>query len=239
MAPFANRAFGAAVDDGTERIALPVNDPDWGATIHGFGWQSAWAVERATANEAILVHRRIAGSDPYAYEARLTVSLRPGCVHIALAVTNRAARALPFGAGLHPWFPAAADTTLTLSALGSLALGPRYRALGLDPWPAGGPFADGAPVQSGHELARSIVGWEGEAFLTTPSTGLRLRLAASDSFRHPVLWAPPGAAFVCLEPQSHALGAPSEEAARAVTPLKRLEPGETLMGWMEVAPQAI
>ena len=89
------------------------------------------------------------------------------------------------------------------------------------------------------ELALGIVGWRREAVVETPSAGLRLRLDASANLRHPVLWTPPDADFVCLEPQSHGLGAASEEAARAVTPLARLGPGETLEGWMEIGPEEL
>jgi galactose mutarotase-like enzyme len=48
-----------------------------------------------------------------------------------------------------------------------------------------------------------------------------------------VVWAPAGADFLCVEPQSHAIGAPSEAIVRALTPLKRLESGETLEGWVQ------
>ena len=68
---------------------------------------------------------------------------------------------------------------------------------------------------------------------------LAVNLSASQSLRSPVVWAPAGADFLCVEPQSHAIGAPSEEAVRKVTPLRRLEPGETLSGWMRIAPQKL
>lgn len=237
MVPFCNRAFGAVVDDGGERFALPVNDPATGSAIHGFGWQSAWSATGPGTGRIVLEHRRTAAGDPYAYRALLTVELEPDLARIGLSVTNEAARPLPFGIGLHPWFPAAGDTRLSFRALGALALGPGYRAHGLDAWAEGGPFAGGRTVLSGQELALAVVGWTGRAILDTPSQGVSLAIEASGNLAHPVLWTPAGADFVCFEPQSHALGAPSEEAARAVTPLTRLAPGETLAGWMTLAPR--
>ena len=50
---------------------------------------------------------------------------------------------------------------------------------------------------------------------------------------------PAGADFLCVEPQSHAIGAPSEPAARDAAPLKRLVPGETLEGWLRIAPETL
>ena len=75
------------------------------------------------------------------------------------------------------------------------------------------------------------------ARIETPSTGLAITLTASETLRCPVVWAPAGADFLCVEPQSHAIGSPSEPAARAAAPLTRLEPGETLAGWLRIAPE--
>ena len=66
-----------------------------------------------------------------------------------------------------------------------------------------------------------------------------ITLTASESLRCPVVWAPAGADFLCVEPQSHAIGAPSEPAARAAAPLRRLAPGEILEGWLRIAPEAL
>jgi aldose 1-epimerase len=54
-----------------------------------------------------------------------------------------------------------------------------------------------------------------------------------------VVWAPAGADFLCVEPQSHAAGAPSEAVVRAASPLRRLQPGEALEGWMRVSAAAL
>lgn len=240
MLPFANRAFDCLIDDGVQRFTVPVNDPAKAGNIHGFGWQSAWKVAGQDAASLVLSHEREGVGDPYHYRALLRIDLGEDLVRISLAVTNKAGRASPYGAGFHPWFRAAGDSRFSFASRGRLDLGENYRATSFVEQADGGPFASGAPVGAlAYELAVSAVDWTGEAVLATPSQGLALFIDASPNFRHPVLWAPPGADFVCFEPQSHGIGAPSLAAARAVTPLARLEPGETLEGWMTVRPREI
>jgi aldose 1-epimerase len=237
MVPFANRAFDGVVADGESRFTVPLNSP--GGNIHGFGWQSAWDVLRYDQGHTVLEHRRTEGPDPYRYRAVQEISLDDAGMTIALAITNEADSALPYGLGHHPWFSCAADTRLGMTAEGALIFGEAFRATGSERLAAGGPYAGGAVFATGHETAWSFLGWDGIARIETPSTGLAITLTASESLRCPVVWAPAGADFLCVEPQSHAIGAPSEAAARAAAPLRRLQPGETLEGWLRIVPEAI
>jgi len=237
MLPFANRAFGSVVDDGKSRFQVPANDP--AGTIHGFGWQAAWEVLRYDRGHTLLEHRRIEGSDPYRYRARQEISLDEAGMTIRLSIENEAETALPFGIGHHPWFPCAADTRLAMQADGALIFGEAFRATGQEAFVQGGPYAEPRPFRSEAVTAWSFLGWDGRARIETPSTGLAVTLTASESLSCPVVWAPPGADFLCVEPQSHAIGAPSEPAARAAAPLKRLAPGEALEGWLRIVPEAL
>lgn len=238
MLPFANRAFDGVVDDGVRRFSVPGNDP--AGAIHGFGWQASWGVLDRSDGHTVLEHCRSAGPDPYRYRARQTISLDQDGMTVSMTVTNAAETALPFGFGFHPWFACAADTRLRMSARGALLLGPRYRASGAVELDAGGPYAQGdvffAKTQ---ETAWSFLGWDGVARIETPSAGLAIMLTASETLRCPVVWAPAGADFLCVEPQSHAIGSPSEPAARKAAPLTQLEPGATLEGWMRIAAGAL
>lgn len=232
MLPFANRAFDSLVDDGTSRFTVPGNDP--GGTIHGFGWQAAWQVTARDAGHAVLEHIRDSGPDPYRYRARQEIRLDRDGMTIGMAVTNTATAALPFGIGHHPWFACAPDTRLRMRAEAALVFGDGFRASGHRSLDAGGPYAQGAVFASGRETAWSFIGWDGLARIETPSTGLAITLSASESLHCPVVWAPSGADFLCVEPQSHVIGSPSEPPARAAAPLTRLAPGETLAGWMRI-----
>lgn len=237
MVPFANRAFGGLVEDGEDRFTVPQNDA--GGNIHGFGWQSPWSVVRYGRALAILQHRRTDGPDPYRYRAVQDISLDEAGMTIKLAITNEADSALPYGIGHHPWFACMPDTRLGMTAAGALVFGEAFRATGTQALAAGGPYAGKPAFANGRETAWSFLGWDGAARIETPSTGLAITLTASESLRCPVVWAPAGADFLCVEPQSHAIGAPSEPAARAAAPLRRLQPGETLEGWMRIQPEAL
>lgn len=237
MLPFANRAFDSLVDDGKERFTVPANDPS--GTIHGFGWQSDWQVEQHDPGHTVLVHRRSAGPDPYRYLARQEIRLDEGGMTVELSLTNEANRALPFGMGLHPWFPCAPDTKLGMTATGALVFGDKFRATGTRAFQDGGPYAGKPTFRQPEESAWSFLGWDGTARIETPSSGLAITITASESLRCPVVWAPAGADFLCVEPQSHAAGAPSEAIVREISPLARLQPGESLTGWMRIAAEAI
>ncbi|CAN5317230.1 hypothetical protein BH10PSE8_BH10PSE8_16050 [soil metagenome] len=239
MAPFANRAFDGVVDDGTTRFLVPDNNPRGGGNIHGFGWQSAWAILGHTAGLAVLEHRRDAGPDPYRYRVRQEISLDDAGMTVALAITNEADQTLPYGIGHHPWFPCAPDTRRGITASGALVFAEAFRATYSEALPDCCPYAGKPVFATGRETAWSFLCWDGTARIETPSTGLAITLTASESLRCPVVWAPAGADFLCVEPQSHAIGSPSEKAAREAAPLRRLSPGETLEGWLRIAPEAL
>jgi aldose 1-epimerase len=239
MLPFANRAFGGVVDDGKRAFAVPANNPRGGGNIHGFGWQSAWQVLRHDSGHTVVEHRRTEGPDPYRYRATQEISLDEAGMTIAISLTNEADTALPYGLGHHPWFPCAPDTRLGMTAGRALVFGEAFRAVGVTALAAGGPYA-GTPVfATGSETAWSFLEWGGAARIETPSQGLAIVLTASENLRFPVVWAPAGANFLCVEPQSHAIGSPSESIVREISPLQRLAPGETLAGWLRIAPEAI
>ncbi|MDX3805909.1 aldose epimerase family protein [Bosea thiooxidans] len=239
LLPFANRAFGGVVDDGERRFIVPLNDPGGNGSIHGFGWQSTWEVSRYDRGHTVLEHRRMEGPDPYRYHARQEITLAKDGMTIRLSIVNEADTALPYGIGHHPWFPCAEDTRLVMRADGALVFGEAFRAIGQQAFTDGGPYAAPKPFRRDAVTAWSFLGWDGRARIETPSSGLAITLTASGNLNCPVVWAPAGADFLCVEPQSHAIGAPSEPAARAAAPLKRLQPGERFEGWLRIAPEML
>jgi aldose 1-epimerase len=232
LVPFANRAFGAKLRVGDEVLQLDTNDGSH--NLHGYGWSSPWSVGESRPDGVTLTHIKRDG-DAYRYHCEQEITLEAdGALKLHLRIRNDASRALPFGLGHHPWFPLDNDTTLLAPATGEVMLGRDYRPESHRPVPPDQHWNKARVIEQGKEVVSQFTGWSGRAVLDYPSRGHAIEITASESLSCPLLWTPGNAAFVCFEPQSHVLGAPGEDTAIAAGPLKMLEPGERLTGWMRL-----
>ncbi|WP_165799495.1 aldose 1-epimerase [Sphingomonas oleivorans] len=200
LVPFANRVADARFTFDGERIEI---EPDREApphALHGHGWRAAWQVETAAEDRAVLRLDHKGGGWPWDYSARQILSLLPGGLNVVLEVTNRSARPMPLGLGLHPYFPAGATTRIAAAARSIWLNDARGVA---DVVQEANPFAgDGADVPIG-----ALLGLDN--FFDGPVNGI---LISSDASRIAVtsgeargfhLYAPPGEDYVCLEPVTH------------------------------------
>ena len=233
MVPLCNRAFGAKLDTGFEIYDLPVNTPD-GNNIHGFGWQAAWDVASQTDRRVVMEHTAVR-QGPYSYFARMAVSLDESGVNFDLNITNEGKETLPYGMGFHPWFPMNGETRLRFRALGEVYMKEGFRPEGHGRIRDLHDFSRGRPARDWAERAVNFTHWEGTAHIDWPDRNKSLTINASANLRHPVLWSPDKAEFVCFEPQSHAVGAQNSGMVRAITPLTVLSPGQTMAGSMRLS----
>jgi len=105
--PFSNRLrHGHFHFDGRE-IYLPRNTS--GPHVeHGHGWQRPWDVIAADSSSATLglTHDPAKdGSWPFAYRAEMRFALTADGLAVTLGAENTGDRRMPFGCGLHPYFP--------------------------------------------------------------------------------------------------------------------------------------
>lgn len=236
MLPFANRAFGAKLDTGFEVFDLPVNDPEADGNIHGFGWQNTWTVSALEGPRVVLSHELVSDGGPYRYRAWQTITLEPGGATLDLAIENRASRALPYGIGFHPWFPIDGRARFVAIASGEVALGPGFRPAGIVRGVrAAHDFSQGRPARENGERAVNFLGWDGVARLDLPDLDMSIRIEASPTLSCPVMWSPPNTPFLCFEPQSHGVGAPTEGLVRMAAGLQPLAPGGVLSGAMRLS----
>ena len=203
LVPWSNRiAEGGFQVDG-RWVALPLNREEEPWPIHGSGWQRAWQVQSHNAHEVELALRE--SSAAYCYVASLRYALRDDALQIDMAVTNTGAAAMPFGLGLHPFFPRHGEVRLLAPA------SQVWTNDGQSPLPV-----ERIPVPTNwdfrHERALPNEGvdhafhaWTGEATIHWVALQLSLRISAdADTF---VLYTPANGDFFCFEPVDHPINA--------------------------------
>lgn len=224
LVPFSNRIDGGFTFEGTYHPMAKNMETDPFA-IHGDGFQKEWTVISAGDSEATL-HLSDGAFGPFRYEARQTFSLTGGTLTSTLSMTNRAAIALPFGGGFHPWFPRTAQTRLQANA-------PDYWPEGEGSLPASDApqtppddfdFSTSQPLPD-RWINCAFSNWGGTARVEQGKDAVSFTLQ-SDSLTTAIIYSPePECGFFCFEPVSHPVNAHN---LPGMPGLKILQPGESL-----------
>lgn len=225
LVPFSNRISGGGFAFEGERHSLAANLPGEAFPIHGDGFQRSWQALAVTKDHAELCLER-GEIGPFRYSATVRYLLTPGALETRLAVTNTGPQALPYGLGLHPWFPRDGDTRLQFAATGQWREGPDH--LPAAPTPAlfgtACPWAQPAPLPQDW-INAGFCGWDGKARIVQGDAAVSLQIA-SEGLGTAHLYAPsPDANFFCFEPVSHPVDAHNLPGR---PDLVRLEPGARL-----------
>ncbi|MES2435165.1 MAG: aldose 1-epimerase [Pseudomonadota bacterium] len=196
--------------------------------LHGDGWLAKWQVISATTTSARLtLDQTQPTASPQIYHAEMAVVLEGAALSVSLSVTNHGAQIMPFGLGLHPFFPRKTATRITAPAQAYWSEGGGYLPHKRGPIPASADFNTPAPLPP-HRLNNAYEGWSGQARVDWPDARLRLDITADPIFAHLMVYAPEDdASFFCLEPMTHLPNALALLGPRA---LHLLSPGETLSG---------
>ena len=225
LVPYANR-----IDEGRfvfrEREVRLAPTPGFAPhALHGEGWRRSWTVEAEDDQSAILSLEHARGAWPWRWAARQAFGLDPAGLTIDLSVTNTDDQPMPAGLGLHPWFVRRPDSRLMLGAEAVWRVDERLIPTGLAPPAAVFDWTDGPRIDEAPFVDNAYAGWDGIARIADEARMVTLEASPNAGWAH--VFAPRGAAFVCVEPVTHrpdALNAPAGEA----TGLATLQPGETL-----------
>lgn len=231
LVPYANRiANGAFAFDG-RLVTVPPTSGFEPHALHGLGWLRPWTVVRAGSDAVDLT--LVAGADadwPWAWSASHSLRLDGDGLEMTLSITNQDAAAMPAGLGLHPYFAADDQTTLTLPA-GRVWITENdiphtlAAADAVIDWRAGAALADAPFVDNAY------ADWSGKAHLDHADH--RVTMTASANAPWVQVYAPGAGGFVCVEPVTHrpdAHNAPKGEDAGLVV----LAPGQTLSMSMRI-----
>ena len=233
LVPFSNRVRDARLAFDGQTYELARNFPPEPHAIHGNGWQRAWRVERTDGREAVLAlshdpARDGAAAWPFAYEAEQAYRLTADGFAVELRLTNRDARRMPAGLGLHPFFPATPATRLAAKLGGVWQSDARKLPAKHTGLPSAWDFAAGQPVTT-LSVDNCFTGWDQNAAVEWPDRHLRLEIEASSNLRSLVIFVPQAHDYFCVEPVSNINDAFNLAAAGVPdTGMVVLAPGETL-----------
>ncbi|MCX5579720.1 aldose 1-epimerase [Kaistia terrae] len=235
MVPFANRIADGRFSFEGRDYALPVNHPAEAMAIHGFGRDNPWRVTAQDVATLILEQDFERADNPYRYHARQEIGLSEEGLNISLFVRNDGSRAMPFGIGLHPWFPKSPRTTLTFASRG--VMGRDARGLPSMPSRAEPAFDADTPAPLGAFpwFDGFMDGWEPHrARLARPEDDIAIEITADGAFRHLHVFVPDDRAVLCAEPVSHAPDAINRPQLGGANAMHRLAPGDRLAGTMTI-----
>jgi len=254
MFPFPNRVPAGRYAWMGREHQLDLNEKGRPNHIHGLVRQQPWtmtALEATADGASVATAIDLATNDevrrqyPFACALALRVKLGDGVLEHRMRVTNTGRTKLPFGYGLHPWFPARPrrDTLVRVPAARHWVLSDKI------------PIGDTRPVEGGLDLrdwralgdrsyddvftdvARQPDG-SMEAAVRYPADGVEIVVEASAAFREWVLYAPADEDVVCVEPYTCATNAINLQARGVDAGLATLAPGETWEATMRLRVRA-
>jgi aldose 1-epimerase len=234
LLPFGNRVRDNRFTFGGQHFSLAANQPWDRHYLHGDGWLSRWDILAMTEDKATFGMRHAAGkASPYAYAAEIRYSLQANALSVTLTLRNEAQQPLPFGLGLHPYFPLTPLTTVQAPATGWFAEAAEFMPGAFGPVPDALDFA--APRRPPrHWINNGFTGWNGQADIIWPEYGVALTITGSAAFRDYFIFMSdtrfePGFLqdYFCFEPMTHRADA---HHAADLGGLVVLDPGSSLSG---------
>ncbi|WP_266160022.1 aldose 1-epimerase [Dyella silvatica] len=225
LVPWSNRIAEGGFTMAGRRISLSPNRDDEAFPIHGSGWQRIWQLLRHSEDEMLLALNE-ATADAYAYRATLRYVLRDDALHVELQVTNTASTVMPFGLGMHPFFPRHGEVRLRAPAPKVwLNNGQTPLPIALAEVPPAWDFHHGKGLPD-EEIDHCFRPWTGDALISWPRERLHLQVEADvDVF---VLYTPLDQDFFCFEPVDHAINAVHLPGGAVGNGMTLLEPEASL-----------
>lgn len=233
MVPWSNRISGGGFSHRGQFHSIRPNRRGEPYPIHGDGWLQPWELSQPAADTLQMTLRSQSfEGNPYDYECVQTFRLVECGLDQSVLVQHRGAQPLPYGLGLHPWFPRTPSTRISAPVQGVWLSGadPLPTAW-TDQYPPGWNLNAGVSAH-GSLIDNAYTGWGGAARIEWPEWGLQLTAHMPDfaqdggAARHYCLIYRPthGPAF-CFEPITQPIDAFHQPGQPG---LRTLAQGQTL-----------
>lgn len=236
LVPWSGRISGGGFTH-TRFHALTPNLAGEELPIHGNAFQLPWSVEAVDATRVVLSLRSV-GPGPFDYRCDIVYALAAGTLEIEVTIEHLGAGDLPYGVGLHPWFPRSPGTTLWAPARNVTLEDGRHLPAGEYPvashpdWD----FSTPRPLPDAW-INNGFAGWTGKAEIHWPDQGA-LQINSSAQLSTYMLYSPAATAdFFCFEPVSHGVDAHNLPGGPARNGLAVLRHGERLSVSTRFIPQ--
>ena len=208
MLPWSNRIGGGGFTQDGQFYAVRLNREGEPYPIHGDGWLQPWVLTQP-ADDTMVMTLRSQGfqGNPYDYEAIQTFRLVDGGLDQRLEVRHLGAQAMPYGLGLHPWFPRTDETRVHAPVQGVWLCGKDPMPVShTDRFPPGWNLNEGISAL-GDLIDNGYTGWGGRARIEWPERGLQLTANMPDfeadggvAAHYCLVYRPPQGQAFCFEP---------------------------------------
>lgn len=214
MLPWSNRISGGGFEHAGQFHPMAPNRVGEPYPIHGDGWLQPWALSQPAPDTLVmrLESHRFQGN-PYDYHATQSFRLLEGGLDQSVSVTHLGAAPLPYGLGLHPWFPRSASTRLQAAVQGVWLCGADpLPTAHTESFPASWDLNPGLDV-NGTLIDNAFTGWSGLGRIDWPEHQLRLDMRVPAIHErglddgYCLLYRPPAGPAFCFEPVTHPIDA--------------------------------
>ncbi|MEQ8286110.1 aldose 1-epimerase [Thalassospira sp.] len=239
MVPFANRLAFSEFDFDGHIVKVPANRPPSPHAIHGFGRGAEWKIERPTVDRLRFNHKHDDAKSGFVYVAWQEFKVTEIDVTLEIGVRHLGRTPMPYGIGLHPWFPGGEDASVSFVASDCFAtdedmLPTRRTVIDL-----GRDFSDGKMIRHHHGLDVHYTGWEREAEMIWDEAGYSLHMTASDTMSNLQFYIPEDGKTFCVEPVTHVPNVHNHPEFKEFGDLVVLDNNQTLTGSMTLTPSLL
>ena len=233
MLPWSNRISGGGFTHDGQFHPMQPNRAGEPYPIHGDGWLQPWALSQPAADTLVMtLESQRFDANPYDYVATQTFRLVDGGLDQTLSVRHLGVAPLPYGLGVHPWFPRTPRTVVEAQVQGLWLSGADPLPTGhTDEFPPGWNLAEGIDANGGL-IDNGYTGWDGRACIRWPEDRLQLTLEMPNFARDGgrarhfcLVYRPPYGPAFCFEPITHPIDAFHLPGAPG---LRRLSTGEEM-----------
>ena len=232
LVPFGNRLRDNGFSFAGTVYKLPANTATDPLYLHGDGWLGSWTALAHSRNVLSLEYRHDTDG-PYRYRAEQRFTLNDRALTVSLSVSNQGEGTLPYGLGLHPFFPLTNQTVLTFTAERYWVQDAAFLPLHSEAVHGATDFSRGRPP-SGRWMNTEFEGWTGRAEIAWPETASRLVIEADPIFSRCMVFVSSREFDLtyeddhfCFEPMTHGVDGHHRPGLAGLVPL---QPGETLQG---------